>query len=65
MKRRAVLQTLGEKLFDLGNLAAAALLFGKALAPEEVPTLALVIGGIAFVGLYVLGIILVYLGQEE
>lgn len=65
MKRRAVLQTLGEKLFDLGNLAAAALLFGKALAPGEVPNAALVIGGIAFVGLYVLGIILVYLGQEE
>lgn len=54
MKRRAVLQTLGEKLFDLGNLAAAALLFGKALAPEEVPSLALV-----------LGIILVYMGQQE
>jgi phosphate/sulfate permease len=63
MKRRAVLRTLGEKLLDLGNLAAAALLFGKALAPQEVPALALVIGGIAFVGLYAFGIILVYLGE--
>ncbi len=51
MKRRAVLQTLGEKLFDLGNLAAAALLFGKALAPQEVPDLALVLGGVVFAGL--------------
>jgi len=65
MKRRTVLRTLGEKLFDLGNLAAAALLFGKALAPEEVPALALVIGVIAFVGLYALGIFLVYFSQEE
>ncbi len=48
-----------------GNLAAAALLFGKALALQEVPTLALVIGGMAFVGLYAFGIILVYLGEEE
>jgi hypothetical protein len=46
-------------------LAAAALLFGKALAPQEVPALALVIGGIAFVGLYAFGIILVYLGEGE
>lgn len=29
MKRRRVLQALGEKLFDLGNLAAAVLLFGN------------------------------------
>jgi uncharacterized protein (DUF433 family) len=29
-----------EKLLDLGNLAAVALLFGKALAPQEVPALA-------------------------
>jgi hypothetical protein len=65
MKRRPVLRALGEKLLDLGNLAAAALLFGKALAPEEVPTVALIIGGLAFVGLYALGIILIYLGQEE
>ncbi len=65
MKRRRVLQTLGEKLFDLGNLAAAALLFGKALAPQEVPTSALIIGGTIFVGLYLLGSILLYLGAEE
>lgn len=65
MKRHAVLRTLGEKLFDLGNLAAAALLFSKALAPEEVPNLALVLGGIIFAGLYVLGMLLVYFGQEE
>jgi hypothetical protein len=45
--------------------AAVALLFGKALAPQEVPALALVIGGIAFVGLYAFGIILVYLGEGE
>lgn len=65
MKRRTVLRTLGEKLFDLGNLAAAALLFGKALAPAEVPNLALVLGGLIFAGLYLVGILLVYFGQEE
>jgi hypothetical protein len=65
MKRRAVLRTLGREALGSGNLAAAALLFGKALAPQEVPALALVIGGIAFVGLYAFGIILVYLGEGE
>jgi hypothetical protein len=50
------------KLFDLGNLAAAALLFGKALAPQEVPTSALVIGVLAWVILYAVGIFLVYFG---
>jgi hypothetical protein len=62
--RRLKRNTIGEKLFDLANLSAAVLIFGKFLDPERVPDWALWIGGFTFVALYVVGSILVYFGGD-
>jgi hypothetical protein len=37
MRAQRLRNTIGEKLFDLANLSAAVLIFGKFLDPERVP----------------------------
>jgi len=64
MKAQRLRNTLGEKLFDLANLSAAVLIFGKFLDPERVPDWVLWIGGLTFVALYVVGSLLVYSGGD-
>ena len=57
-------KTLGEKLFDLANLSAAVLIFGKFLDPAGVPDWVLWVGGFTFVALYLTGSLLVYFGGD-
>lgn len=60
-----MLKTIGEKIFDLANLAAAVLIFGKVLDPTKVPNAALWLGGIIWLALYIFGVIFVYFGGDE
>jgi len=64
MRAQRLRNTVGEKLFDLANLSAAVLVFGKFLNPAKVPDWSLWIGGLIFAALYIVGSLLIYFGGD-
>lgn len=56
MERRRV---VGEKLIDLGNITAGALIFGQALAAEQLSGLWLLVGLLVMACLYWVGAMII------
>ncbi len=56
MERRRV---VGEKLIDLGNITAGALIFGQALSAEQLSGLWLIVGVLVMACLYWVGVVII------